>query len=402
MTFKIELIDETEKFKNLKKEWNSLLEKSEEKDNIFLKWEWLFNWWKIYKSKNKELFILIVKDKDKIVGIAPFFLLKYKLVSFFPSVRQIMFLGTGEVCSDFLDIITFPQLRAKIFEEIFKFLVQDVQKFSGNKFFDILLLGNIPEDSMSIPLLKKTAKKFDLNFNLFPFTECPVIELPKTVEDFKKTLNKSDRNKIFRKFRRLKENFPNYKIEKIKELSSLDEGIDVMVNLNKKRCKEKGLKSSFLSDKMVKFHKEISKIFLSKNLLDMYLFRINNKPIAYSYNFHTNGTIYGYSTGFDTNEEYCRKYNVGTILTMYVITKSIEEGFNKFSLGRGKDAYKLKFTKKIRKTLTVVIWRRKNIKGYLIKNIFLILTFLRKIALNFFPRKYVEMIKEKVLGNYFR
>lgn len=69
---KIHLINDTKSFKDIKKDWKVLLQKSPDQD-IFLTWEWLFSWWSCYGSQ-KELQLITAWDGDNLVGIAPFML----------------------------------------------------------------------------------------------------------------------------------------------------------------------------------------------------------------------------------------------------------------------------------------------------------------------------------------
>ena len=84
--------------------WNHVLAQSCS-DNIFLTWEWVFNWWQIY-GKNKKLFVLTLTDQNEtIVAIAPFYCRRKRILKSF-RINEVRFLGTGEDVSPvYLDII---------------------------------------------------------------------------------------------------------------------------------------------------------------------------------------------------------------------------------------------------------------------------------------------------------
>ncbi len=92
---------QTEKeFKALKEEWSHILNNSNS-NNIFLTWEWMFTCWKYY-NLGKRLFIVAVRDKEgRLLGLAPLCIKKFKIYGIVP-VRTLTFLGTEEVCSDYL------------------------------------------------------------------------------------------------------------------------------------------------------------------------------------------------------------------------------------------------------------------------------------------------------------
>ncbi len=70
----IEVISEYKNFISLEEEWNSLLEKCPN-ENVFLRHEWFRCWWEAF-GKNKQLYIILVKDTGKIIGIAPLMISK--------------------------------------------------------------------------------------------------------------------------------------------------------------------------------------------------------------------------------------------------------------------------------------------------------------------------------------
>ena len=72
----IEEVNNIEEFQALKEQWNLLLEQCSD-NNIFLAWEWLFTWWQ-YFGNDKKLRILLIKEGNNIIGIAPFMLTTYR------------------------------------------------------------------------------------------------------------------------------------------------------------------------------------------------------------------------------------------------------------------------------------------------------------------------------------
>ncbi|MDL5503965.1 MAG: hypothetical protein QSU88_12215, partial [Candidatus Methanoperedens sp.] len=82
---KIREINSVYDFKSIRTTWNDLLAKSPD-GNIFLTWEWLFEWWE-YFNNGKKLKILMIEDRDETVGIMPLlystygtFLFRYTVV----------------------------------------------------------------------------------------------------------------------------------------------------------------------------------------------------------------------------------------------------------------------------------------------------------------------------------
>ena len=67
--FESSIISYIQDFKLIKNHWNELLEKSQT-DKLFMRWEWLFNWWIVF-GDNHQLFIILVHENNNLIAIAP-------------------------------------------------------------------------------------------------------------------------------------------------------------------------------------------------------------------------------------------------------------------------------------------------------------------------------------------
>ena len=57
-------------FEQLEPEWNALLTRSAS-NNIVLTFEWMSTWWQVFGDRGRQLYILVAREGDNIVGIAP-------------------------------------------------------------------------------------------------------------------------------------------------------------------------------------------------------------------------------------------------------------------------------------------------------------------------------------------
>ena len=69
----ISVIDSFEQWKAIASEWNDLLDISAS-GTVFLTWEWLAAWAERCINDSRRLFILTLKDKESLIGIAPFYI----------------------------------------------------------------------------------------------------------------------------------------------------------------------------------------------------------------------------------------------------------------------------------------------------------------------------------------
>ena len=113
---RIESIKDEKDFKELRSEWNDLLQISVT-NSIFLTWEWLYSWWLSY-ANNKKLNILCARGgNNELLGVAPLFIHKTKYYKV--PVIELTFLGDG--ASDRQDVIinkNHPELYEVFIEHI--------------------------------------------------------------------------------------------------------------------------------------------------------------------------------------------------------------------------------------------------------------------------------------------
>jgi hypothetical protein len=70
----VERIGTLQGLDGLRDVWDRLLVRSDFK-NIFMTFDWLRTWWKIF-GDDKELYVLVIRSEDTIIGIAPLMLKK--------------------------------------------------------------------------------------------------------------------------------------------------------------------------------------------------------------------------------------------------------------------------------------------------------------------------------------
>ena len=77
---RVELIDDTERFRALRQEWDELLEQSAA-DCLFLTWEWLYPWW-THCADGRKLCLLAVRDGGDLIGVAPLAVSPWRVTRF--------------------------------------------------------------------------------------------------------------------------------------------------------------------------------------------------------------------------------------------------------------------------------------------------------------------------------
>ena len=154
----VEKIDTLQGLDGLKDVWNRLLAGSDFK-NIFLTFDWLRTWWKIF-GDDKELYVLVVKSDAEIIGIAPLMLERSKRLG--RTVKVIKFVGTPSV--DYGDFI--GEDKKSIVEHVAEYL------FRNRKDWFRVELDQISERSSTFSRLQEWLETGEMPFTTKQIETC--------------------------------------------------------------------------------------------------------------------------------------------------------------------------------------------------------------------------------------
>lgn len=139
--------------------WDPLLERSAN-TSLFLSWGWVLTWSRIYLT-GSELFVIVITDGAEPVAIALLWKERSHTARLIP-VRTLRFLGSGEACSDYFDLIVQEAIRGGCRE--FDFLRGDEPtSFAGPALIDEIsscecststpgvLHASLPDRSLRVP-----------------------------------------------------------------------------------------------------------------------------------------------------------------------------------------------------------------------------------------------------------
>jgi len=330
---RVEEINDYGEFLALEKDWRNLLQKSEH--TVFLTWEWLSTWWKHY-GKDKKLLLLLVKENNEILGIAPLMYSVYRMFGL--RIGKVEFIGSPH--SDYNDFIL-----AKKKLECIKLFVNYL--FNHPEKWECIDLMDIPETSKNIAFLRELSKRTE------KFHKCPYIPLPKSYEEFLARLSSNQRRYIKKNLRKLEKAF-EVEVTECVEPHFINEGMAWLFKLHQKRWESKGFEGAFSDEKFRSFHLDIAHIFSQKGWLGLFLLKLSGTPVAADYGFRYQSKYYAYLPGFDPKYS---KYSVGNMLRAYLIRKFISEGLREFDFMRGAEEYKKRWRAVARWNYRVIIIR---------------------------------------------
>ena len=337
-------INEIDRFLELKHEWNNLLERSSD-SHIFLTWEWQSTYWKHF-GEDKDLRILCIRDKDKIIAIAPLRQSRYGF-AYFLGYNVIEPLGYRAGLSSYSGLI--------LSERAAKCLKLFLNHLSERDDWDFIYLFDVPGTSRIPELLPEVSGAIPS----FEFTQgvmCPYVSVPNSMEIFMKGLSKKFRKNLRAYLRNLKKDYQRVELKRYDEFGSVEDAMKICFDLHQQIMKSEGLPGVFGTQKIREFSLDVAKRFASKGWLALYFLTANDKPIAVLYCVEYKQKMYAYVSGRDLNYS---EYSVGNLILGKVMEKCVQKKMKEFDLLKGGDRYKFRWATGYRRNLTIKFVNRK-------------------------------------------
>lgn len=323
-------IKKIDKFEYIgKKTWTEALDASKE-NYVFQTYEYMSTWWKYFgqTQKNRELLLLLADDSGGITGIAPLMMTK----SLFFNKSVIQFIGT-DIC-DYMDFIIEPINYEKTFLKIIEYL-------SGLRFLEVDL-KYIPEGSRMIQNSDNLQKKKRMHRKIFQTDSCPYIHLQKDWQELVWGIKSKLRGEIKRNKKRLQERGDLVFKSHTREAPSnknLEDYFDMHIKKWKSYSKTY---SQFQYKHWRGFITRLTSLMFDRGWLDFSYLELDKNMVACHFGFRYKDRLYYYIPTFDPG---FASYSPTKILIMKMIEDSHHRGFKEFDFLRGREPYKMAWTR---------------------------------------------------------
>jgi CelD/BcsL family acetyltransferase involved in cellulose biosynthesis len=357
-------------FERLEPQWNNLLNRST-CDNPFLTFEWQYTWWKKF-GKGKQLQILIARQNDQILGIAP--LMQRRVGPF----KVIEFIGTG--LSDYLGFIVDRDCPA-LMKDILEFMHKE------RRSWDLINLSDITQ----IDFLKECIRgclPFRISERLYEISPFITITLP--WDEYLKGKSKSS-------MKHIKYNLS--KVEKSGEVELVvlrdtkitgEQLAKVIWQIENNSWKQEAGTAHFADKIRREFLADIFNKFEKKGWLDAMLLKIDGDFVAYSIVYCYGPKSYNYEVGYNQAHP-----GAGTYLTCHHVKRAFDQGLVEYDFLRGNESYKLRWTKTHRNQYQVVASKRHSPMSFL----GLIMLFKLRWWLSSYARMHQLILAYKMVKN---
>jgi CelD/BcsL family acetyltransferase involved in cellulose biosynthesis len=324
----VECIQEDRAFAALRPHWSPLLRASAS-DNPFLTWEWLHTWWRHFGTR-QSLRLLVVRDGDTVVALAPFHLASATLYWF----SRLEFLGTGEAGSDYLDIIARRGDESAALEAIARFL--ETQNIA-------VRMPHLRPGSVAARLARGLEED-GWAASLVDDGQCPVVSLAgHTFESFLATLGASHRANVRRRLRALER--LGARFTRVTAHDERQRMLESLAAFHAGRYANRGGSTAFSTPAVRAFHEEATRLAHECGWLRMYALHVGDALVAVMYGFSYAERFYFYQHGHDAAHA---PQSVGLALMALTIRAAIEEGAVEFDMLWGTEPYKALWAREAR------------------------------------------------------
>jgi CelD/BcsL family acetyltransferase involved in cellulose biosynthesis len=329
-TLEITEISKSDRFWAMRDEWDAVLGRSSD-DSVFLSWEIMANSVKQIE-KERKLRVLCVEDHGKIIAIAPLAQSRRSWLGY--EVIEPLALWH----SDYTGLI----LAERAQECLTLFLNYLYQQND----WDFIHLYNVPESSIIFDLLPEVKGSF--KFEIRKGASCPYLTIPESLDGLMAGLGPNFRQWLRRSLRRLERDHGRVELKEYAELGSLEEGMQIFIDLHQNRWVSKGKMGVFADQKNREMWFTGARLLAERNWLGLYFLTVNGKPIATQYCVEYNQKTHAGLGGFDISYS---SYSPGNLIILKILERCIERKTAEYDFMRGAESYKFDWGAKIRRNL---------------------------------------------------
>jgi CelD/BcsL family acetyltransferase involved in cellulose biosynthesis len=313
-------------------QWSELLSQFSG-DNVFLTWDWMYQWWLNRKNTKTTLFIWAVFSGEQLVGIAPLYIEPDYYFRGLLKSNRLQFLGTrlngsSGIRSEYQQFILHDDFRQEALNLI-------LRTISDDRSWSECYLGDFVSDGFQSAIVQQCFGQLGYHQRIESDGPTFVVSPQGSYQDYIASLGKNTRLKLHNR-RKLLATLGDVQLVD----AGRDQLTDLIVHMNQKHNVRWG-KPAF-TNTTSQFLKELLAIPNSNlTLLTSSLLTLDDRVISVIFNIEYKATVYNIQLGFE--QELHPKISVGTLHLGYSIENAFERGLHRFDLleGSGKnDDYK--------------------------------------------------------------
>lgn len=321
----VELVSDRSAVPLAPEQWNSLVARNET-NTIFQTYEWFDAWWRTFGDAH-QLFLLLVRDGDAILGFAALVLTRGAW-----GWRELRFAGTGN--ADYQDFVL-PKEKPRALAAICAFLQRQSRRW------DRFALANVPAQSTTLSLLSSFSKSTELRLVDEARVTCPTLMLGEDSPRVRRMIDKYS-------LRRPLNWFNKHGALRFRHVGSVDEVIAMLPAFfaqHRARWHAVDRPSLFSQAKQRQFYESVARTLAARGWLQFSVVEFNGDPIAFHFGFDYGGCITWYKPSFDVRWS---EHSPGLLLTRALIEDGLNRGRDELDFAAGDEAFKGRFASRRR------------------------------------------------------
>ena len=300
--------------------------------------EWLMTWWRHYEPamsmdhRKVELYVLCVSEGNELIGLAPWYIERS-----LSGGQIVRFLGSGEVCSDYLNILCQEIRQTAVAEALADWLTRSCKSTgSQSDGWDIIELTGVDACETMPRQLADQLHQRGAEIQSFETENTWRIELPATLDEFLGELSKSHRKQL-RQFQRRFFDTNRAVLRTVDHVDRFETGWRILTDLHQRRLQSLGKPGCFQSNTFEQFHRAVTELFFRQGRLGLHWLEFDGRPVAAEYQILGDDVVFAYLGGIEPDALECEP---GRLITFATLQRAIEDEYRGFDFCRGDEPYK--------------------------------------------------------------
>jgi CelD/BcsL family acetyltransferase involved in cellulose biosynthesis len=350
---RVEVVTRLEELDGLAARWDELA-REDLRDGFFRTFVW-YKGWLQHIRPDAQPFVVIVRDgAGRILGLAPLCRLRYRDLGF--RLNGLAWAGREVVSGDFLDFLAEREARAEVVAAILNFLWESGRQWS------LLVMGELLDGADSYCALERMGARHGAAIRRQEERICPFIDMPATFDEYLAGLGTSTRYHIRRRMRDVEKK--GAVLNTYAQPEDIAARLDTLVRLHLARWRKDSLPGTFGRPGFVDFLKYVFLNPPAGASFRLYELVHEDQPVASLLTFYFGESALYYQAGWDPDSAMAA-LSPGVVLMAHSIRDAATNGMRYYEFLRGDEAYKSRWTKTYRKTVTLLVARRPVGRGYL-------------------------------------
>ncbi len=334
----LSVINNIASFEGIRDEWNALLSRSEN-DTLYLRHEWLSNWYKANGEKS-ELLVVLVRNNGELTGAAPMIAKKNK--RFGLPVKEVTFINdTNWTMGDFILAGKKEQVCKKILDSLLS-LERDVISLCG-----------MPEGSESLKIITRGLEEKKIKHIVTNSSSHPFLKADTPWDAFYKSRSVRFKKSIRNKLNRIKK-AGEVEVRRYATAREVTEMLPVIFDIGLKGWKHKINNAISSTEESKAFYTSLCAAMGPLGLINIWVLYLDGNPVAFEYHVRHGNKIYGLVADF--MEEH-RDLSPGSVLDYHIMEHIFKNDKCVYNMGSGNSFYKGNWTEESLKTVNFSIFR---------------------------------------------